>query len=150
MTLDNIKLNNIICKWVEKNYGESEAQDPSWSIVELANHIAEQYNKPLEEEANPFELTMLVKQDMTLKELDALHDVVMQYFDDKDVQKRWENHGIKRLAYDIKGETQAGYFCVEGSLADTNKHKLVEVLDTNPYMLRYLLMRQNKPERDLI
>lgn len=150
MKLDKYKLDKIIYKWVEENYGESEAQDPSWSIVGLANHIAKQYNKPPEEESKPFELTMLVKQDMTLKELDALHDVVMQYFDDKDVQKRWENHGIKRLAYDIKGETQAGYFYVEGSLADINKHKLVEVLDTNPYMLRYLLMRQNKPERDLI
>lgn len=150
MKLDKYKLDKIIYKWVKKHYGMEEAEDPSWTIELLANYIAEQYGKPLGEEANPFELTMLVKQDMTLKELDALHDVVMQYFDDKDVQKRWENHGIKRLAYDIKGETQAGYFYVEGSLADTNKHKLVEVLDTNPYMLRYLLMRQNKPERDLI
>lgn len=82
MTLDKYKLDKIIFKWVEKNYGDSEAQDPSWSIVELANHIAEQYNKPLEEEPKPFELTMLVKQDTSLKELGVLHDVVMQYFDD--------------------------------------------------------------------
>lgn len=51
MKLDNLKLYNIIYKWVEENFGISEAEDPSWNIDVLANHIAEQYDKPLEEKA---------------------------------------------------------------------------------------------------
>lgn len=33
-------IDKIIYEWVKENFGESEAQDPSWSIVELANEIA--------------------------------------------------------------------------------------------------------------
>lgn len=146
MTLDNIKLNNIICKWVEKNYGRSEVEDPSWDINTLANHIAEQYDKPLEEKAEPYELTLLVRQDMPLKELDVLHSIIMKYSEDGDMWKHWENDGIKKLVYKIKGETHAGYFWVEGSLKDTEKLALVKVLDTNPYILRYLLVNQTKPK----
>lgn len=31
---------NIIYKWVAKNFGESEAEDPSWSIDALAEELA--------------------------------------------------------------------------------------------------------------
>lgn len=146
MTLDKYKLDKIIYKWVEKNYGESEALEPSWSIVALANHIAEHYDKPLKEEPQPYELILLVRQDMTLKELDVLHDIVMKYFEDGDTWKRWENDGIKRLAYDIQGETHAGYFWVEGSLKNSKKVKLAKFLDNDPRILRYLLVNQVKPK----
>lgn len=64
MALDKFELNIIICKWVEKNFGMSEVENPSWDIDKLANYIAEQYGGPLEEEeAEQYELTMLVKQD---------------------------------------------------------------------------------------
>lgn len=33
----NIK--DIIYDWVLENFGESEANDPSWNIEELAQHI---------------------------------------------------------------------------------------------------------------
>lgn len=45
MTLDKYKLDKIIYEWVKRNYGESEAQDPSWSIAELANEIANKYKE---------------------------------------------------------------------------------------------------------
>lgn len=141
MKLDNVKLNNIICKWVEKNFGMSEVEDPSWDIGELADHIAEQYDKPLEEKAEPYELTLLVRQDMSLKELGVLHNIIMKHFENGDSWKRWENNGIKKLFYSIKGETYAGYFWAEGSLKNTEKLALVKVLDTNPYILRYLLVK---------
>lgn len=34
-------LDKVIYEWVKENFGTSEAYDPSWSIVELANEIAE-------------------------------------------------------------------------------------------------------------
>lgn len=143
MKLDNVKLNNIICRWVKRNYGESEVEDPSWDIDTLADHIAEQYDKPLEEKAEPYELTLLVRQDISLKELDVLHDIIMKHFEDGDAWKRWENDGIKKLLYSIKGETYAGYFWVEGSLKHSKMVKLEKILSTDSHVLRYLLIKPN-------
>lgn len=39
------KIEGIIYEWVKRNYGESEAQDPSWNIVELANEIVNKYKE---------------------------------------------------------------------------------------------------------
>lgn len=146
MKLDKYKLDKIIYKWVEKNYGESEALEPSWSIVELANHIAEQYDKPLEEEAEPYELTLLVRQDMSLKELDVLHNIIMKHFEDGDTWKKWENDGVKRLAYSIKGETHAGYFWVEGYMKRSEMLKLERFLENDDHVLRHLLVNVTKPK----
>lgn len=35
-----MKLYDIIYKWVADNFGESEAEDPSWNIEALADHIS--------------------------------------------------------------------------------------------------------------
>lgn len=35
------RLSKIIYEWVKKNFGESEADDPSWSIEALAHELAE-------------------------------------------------------------------------------------------------------------
>lgn len=43
--LDKYKLDKIIFEWVKRMFGESEALDPSWSIVELANEIANEYGE---------------------------------------------------------------------------------------------------------
>lgn len=40
---DEIK--KIIYNWVAKNFGESEADDPSWSIVELANELEKHFHE---------------------------------------------------------------------------------------------------------
>lgn len=45
MKLDKYKVDKIIYEWVKRNYGESEAHDPSWSIVELANEIVNKYEQ---------------------------------------------------------------------------------------------------------
>lgn len=58
MALDKFELNIIICKWVEKNFGMSEVENPSWDIDKLANYIAEQYGGPLEEEEAEMQFCM--------------------------------------------------------------------------------------------
>lgn len=40
MTAPNIE--NVIYKWVSDNFGESEADDPSWNIMRLAQYLNEQ------------------------------------------------------------------------------------------------------------
>lgn len=37
------QLHHIIYSYVSENFGESEAQDPSWNIYDLADHIAKQF-----------------------------------------------------------------------------------------------------------
>lgn len=43
---------DIIRDWVAKNYGESEAEDPSWSITELAKELMKATIDPKELNAN--------------------------------------------------------------------------------------------------
>lgn len=40
-----MKIKQLIYKWVKDNYGESEAQDPSWDIRSLAKYIEKNINK---------------------------------------------------------------------------------------------------------
>lgn len=40
----------FLTEWVKKNYGESEADDPSWSIEALAHDLREEYIKIKERE----------------------------------------------------------------------------------------------------
>lgn len=35
-----MKLHDIIYEWVEQNFGQSEADDPSWNIEALADHLS--------------------------------------------------------------------------------------------------------------
>lgn len=112
-----------------------------YKLNNMADHIAKQYDKPVEEKAEPYELILLVRQDMSLKELGVLHNIIMKHFEDGGAWKRWENDGIKKLFYSIKGETYAGYFWAEGSLKNTEKEKLVKELDTDENVLRHLLVK---------
>ena len=38
-------IDKIIYKWVKRTYGESEAHDPSWSIVELAKELEKHFHE---------------------------------------------------------------------------------------------------------
>lgn len=43
---------DIIYKWVAENFGQSEADDPSWNIEALADHLSKTDIKPDELNAN--------------------------------------------------------------------------------------------------
>lgn len=47
-----MKLYDIIYKWVAENFGESEAENPSWNIEALADHISKSDIDPTELSAN--------------------------------------------------------------------------------------------------
>lgn len=47
-----MKLYDIIYKWVADNFGQSEADDPSWNIEALADHISKSDIDPDELSAN--------------------------------------------------------------------------------------------------
>lgn len=147
MVLDSRKLYNIVYQWVENNFGTSEAEYPSWDIGALATYIAKQYDKPLEEKAEPYELALLVRADMSLKELDTLHDIIMSHFEDGDGWECWKNTRVKRLAYKIRGEEFGGRFQFEGSLKRSERVELSRFLDGDYNVLGYLLIKQNGKKR---
>lgn len=39
------EFNKFLYEWVKKNFGQSEADDPSWSIEALAHDLADEYWK---------------------------------------------------------------------------------------------------------
>lgn len=47
-----MKLYDIIYKWVADNFGESEADNPSWNIEALADHLSKSDIDPAELSAN--------------------------------------------------------------------------------------------------
>ena len=49
MTVEE-EFKKFLYEWVKKNYGESEADDPSWSIEALAHDLREEYIKIRERE----------------------------------------------------------------------------------------------------
>lgn len=44
------EFNKFLYEWVKNNFGESEADDPSWSIEALAHDLANEYVKIKERE----------------------------------------------------------------------------------------------------
>lgn len=44
------EFNKFLYEWVKKNFGESEADDPSWSIEALAHDLVDEYIKIKERE----------------------------------------------------------------------------------------------------
>ena len=49
MTIEE-EFKKFLYEWVKKNFGESEADDPSWSITALAHDLASEYVKIKERE----------------------------------------------------------------------------------------------------
>lgn len=50
------ELHNFLYKWVAKNFGESEAEDPSWSIEALAHDLAIEFME-LDEQSKIINIT---------------------------------------------------------------------------------------------
>ena len=44
------EFNKFLYEWVKKNFGQSEADDPSWSIEALAHDLVDEYIKIKERE----------------------------------------------------------------------------------------------------
>lgn len=62
-------IDKIIYNWVKENFGEAEALDPSWSIIELAHELA--------------------------KHKHELHQAIQEEYDLEDVETVAEGEGIE-------------------------------------------------------
>ena len=100
---------NIIYDWVKDNFGESEADDPSWSIEALAKHLNEQ-------DINPDELNAYTK--------NAVYDKLREHFLDEDIEQVAESKGIK-LTNDEVARVKHQYY----KLDDETWEQLSIILD---------------------
>lgn len=64
------ELKKFLYEWVKKNFGESEADDPSWNIEALAHDLREEYIKIKEREE-----TEWVKEDVEY--VAENHDIIL-------------------------------------------------------------------------
>lgn len=78
---------DIIYKWVADNFGQSEADDPSWSIEALADHLSKSDIKPDELNANTQWL---------------VYDKLKEHFLDEDIESIAEERGLTLSRVDIE------------------------------------------------
>lgn len=78
---------DIIYKWVADNFGQSEADDPSWSIEALADHLSKSDIDPDELNANTQWL---------------VYDKMKEHFLDEDIESVAEQRGITLNKVDIE------------------------------------------------
>lgn len=76
----------IIYEWVKQNFGESEADDPSWSIEALADCLSDS-------NINPDELNAYTK--------NAVYDKMREHFLEEDIEQAAESKGLKLTKNDI-------------------------------------------------
>ena len=89
-----------IYEWVAKNFGQSEADDPSWNIEALADHLSKTDIKPDELNAN----TKLLVYDK-LREWNLEQDI-NQVAESKGLTlEKWQVETIKHRYYKLDDET---------------------------------------------
>ena len=76
-----------IYEWVAENFGQSEADNPSWSIVALADHLSDSNINPDELNANTQWL---------------VYDKLKEHFLDEDIESIAEQRGLTLSKVDIE------------------------------------------------
>ena len=89
-----------IYEWVAKNFGQSEADDPSWSIEALADHLNNTDIKPDELNANT---------------KNTVYDQLREHYLEEDIEQvaeskgltleKWQVEAIKHRYYKLDDET---------------------------------------------
>ena len=77
---------DIIYKWVADNFGQSEADDPSWSIEALADHLSKS-------DINPDELNAYTK--------NMVYDKLREHYLEEDIEQVAEQRGMTLTKVDI-------------------------------------------------
>ena len=76
-----------IYEWVKDNFGESEADDPSWSIEALADHLSKT-------DIKPDELNAYTKNNV--------YDELREHFLEEDIESVAEQRGLTLTKVDIE------------------------------------------------
>lgn len=144
----NDKLNNFfneeIYKWVAKNFGEQEAEDPSWSIKDLSAHLASELIKKVKGDKKPFkkyELVMVLKAGSdTAVELESIK-TKLEEIGGKLIEDKENETELKFLPYEIQGEKRGEYHYWDIELTGDMAQQLSGWLNLQENVLRHLIVR---------
>lgn len=134
-------IQEIITKWVGRNYGSQEVEDPSWNITALSRCIAKELNKKISSTMPKpnHELTVLLREDADKDE--AIEKLKTLIENKGGMIVKTEDNGVKRLAYAIQGQEKARYIYFDIVLPQNKASELSSVLNITDTVLRYLLVR---------
>ena len=104
-----------IYEWVAENFGQSEADDPSWNIEALADHLSKTDIKP--DELNAY--TKI-----------SVYSALDQHYVEEDVEKYANDHGYKLT------EQQVGY--VADRIRNSDQYCSISAEDMEWYIRREL------------
>lgn len=132
-------LNETIYHWVGKNFGKSEADEPSWNIEELSSYLAKKLKKEykINGDIDDYELTILYRTD-TEVDIDSVAKKVEEF---GGIFYKSTDEGKKKLAYTINGEKFAEYVYCDLGLPNGVAPKLSSWLNIRDEVLRYLLVK---------
>lgn len=85
------KIDKLIFTWVKDNFGENEAHDPSWSIVELASYLADHLH---ELDIDPDDLSAYTKSNV--------YSTLDQHYVEEDVEQYADDRGIKLTEQQVR------------------------------------------------
>lgn len=137
--------NEEIYKWVAKNFGTQEAEDPSWNIEALSAHLSSRLLRKVRKDAS------MVKYEMTLvlnptKDANAILNGIEQKVKEYECDILKKNHeGIKTLPYGLKGFMHADMSHWEMLIPKETVETISAYLNTlHEDVLRYLIVRVNE------
>lgn len=104
-----------IYEWVAENFGQSEADDPSWSIEALADHLSKT-------DIKPDELNAYTKSNV--------YSTLDQHYVEEDVERYANDHGYKLT------EQQIGY--VADNIRNSDWYCSISAEDMEWYINREL------------
>ena len=138
------QIKESIKKWVGRNYGTQEVEDPSWNISALSRQITRDLLKahPVLGNSANYELTVLVPTEL---DPNTVHDKIKGIVERAGgVVNHYEHDGSKRLAYPINNQEFAQYTYYDLYLPENNcATKISTTLNIEDSVLRYLMVRKD-------
>lgn len=132
-------------KWVGRNYGTQEVEDPSWNITALSRQVARDLLKAHPElgiDNTNYELTVLVPTELDAEEVRKKITEVIERAGG--LVGKYEYEGKKRLAYTINNQEFAQYTYYELCLPNNNAPTQISTtLNIKDYVLRYLMVKKD-------
>lgn len=138
------RVKESIEKWVRRNYGIQEVEDPSWNISALSRQVARDLVKaePVLENATNYELTVLLP--VEVDDGEAFEEIKKIVESAGGSLVKYEYEGKKRLAYAINNQEFAKYTYYELYLPDNNSAvKISTTLNIKDIVLRYLMVKKD-------
>lgn len=146
----NDKLTNFfneeIYKWVAKNFGTQEAEDPSWSIEDLSAHLSsvllEKVRETKPTEMARYELTLLMNPALDVVVERNNIEAKLREFGGSVVGK--ENDGIKTMPYTIKDMKRAEYSYWEVLIPKDKIQAFCGYLNIKDSIIRWLFVKKEE------